>query len=124
MMNRDPVVGFTQRKSITNYYESSPIKEQDKNEEIIETNDQERLELELAINKSLEDQQESIVEINDEERLALELAIKKSLEDQQESIVEINNEVSNTIESSSNSDGKLNKINNIKIHFLFLLHRL
>jgi len=113
MMNRDPVVGFSQRKSTTNYYESSPIKEQeieiDKNEKIVETNDQERLELELAIKKSLEGQQESIIEINDEEHLALELAIKKSLENQQESILEINNDVPNTIESSSDSDGKLNK---------------
>jgi hypothetical protein len=86
MMNRDPVAGLTQRRSITNDHESSPsIQEQEVkvNQPIVEIN---------------------LIQENDEERLALELAIKKSLEDQQES-----NDISNAIESSSDSDGKSNK---------------
>ncbi len=85
-MNRDPVAGLTQRRSITNDHESSPsIQEQEVkvNQPIVEIN---------------------LIQENDEERLALELAIKKSLEDQQES-----NDISNAIESSSDSDGKSNK---------------
>jgi hypothetical protein len=96
MMNRDPVVGFTQRRSITNDHESLPVKEQ----EIKIDTQLERKELVAEIN---------LIEENDEERMMLELAIKKSLEDQQESIVEIDNDIINTIESSSDSDGKSNK---------------
>ena len=61
---------------------------------------------------------ENPIRVNDEERLALELAIKRSLEDQHASNIEDNNDVSNTIESSSDSDGKMNKF---KVNiFIFL----
>lgn len=43
---------------------------------------------------------------NDEERLALEMAIERSLEDQRKLTIENSNDISNTTESSSDSDGK------------------
>jgi hypothetical protein len=95
MMNRDPVSGLSQRRSITNDEESS-------SSSIIEP--------EVKIDARKEPMIEiNLIEESDEERQALELAIKNSLEDQQKPIVEIKNDLSNTVESSSDSDGKLNE---------------
>jgi hypothetical protein len=92
MMNLDPVANLFQRRSATIDREPSPVKEK-----------------EVKIDSpSEQEKQSSPVEQNDEELIALELAIKRSLEDQQEPIIEVNNDISITIESASDSDGKLN----------------
>ena len=94
-MNRDPVSGVTQRRSMTNEEEpsSSPsIKE-----------------TEVKTDAQIEPMNEiNLIEDNQEERLALQLAIKNSLEDQQKPVIEVENDLSNTVESSSDSDGKRN----------------
>jgi hypothetical protein len=97
MMNRDPVVGLTQRTDITIHSdedddESLPVKNQEENDH----------RLAEAIAASLE---KSPIKENDEERIALELAIRNSLEDQHE----INRDLSITVESSdSDSNGEFN----------------
>jgi hypothetical protein len=96
MMNRDPIVGLVQRRSTTIEIDSTN-----------ETND---LEPSVKIDAQFEQDKQSPIEDaiietnfnieNDEERIAVELAIKRSLEDQQE-----NKDISNTVDSSSDSDG-------------------
>ncbi len=94
MMNRDPVSGLTQRRSMTN--------EEEPSSSIIEP--------EVKIDAQNEPMSEiNLIEENDEERQALELAIKNSLEDQQKPVIEVENDLSNIVESSSDSDGKLNQ---------------
>ena len=87
-MNRDPVSGLTQRRSMTNEEQpttsSSVMKEAEK-----ETSGE-----------------IDFIEENEEERQALELAIQRSLEDQQKPTLEVENDLSIATESSSDSDGK------------------
>ena len=61
MINRDPVAGLTQRKSVT-MPEKSPVRQEAP--VVQEDTEQERLDLELAIQKSLEDQTEVPVELS------------------------------------------------------------
>ena len=94
MMNRDPVVRLSQRRSATIELDSTD-------------------DLEPAVTKDVQFEPEKsppVVEINsNEERIELELAIKRSLDDQQESIIEENDDIPNIVESSSDSDGISNE---------------
>jgi hypothetical protein len=114
MMNRDPLAELTQRRSLTNEHLSSPVAEpeiQTDSPPVVETNlIREKDEAHAALGLDIQKPSEPIVETSftrddDEERVALELAIQKSLEDQQE----VDNDVSNSMESSSDSDGKFNR---------------
>ena len=124
MMNRDPVSGLTQRRSLTNDEEAevkidTPIEskieisftqKEDQLQLVGETNvtresDEERAEIELAIRRSLGEI--DAARESDEERAEIEWAIKRSLEDQEEPIVEEkNNYLSDPEDSPSDSDGK------------------
>lgn len=96
MMNRDPVSGLTQRRSLQNEEETEV-----KTDDIPEESKIER----SFTEKPTTDIPTEIVD--DVERAEIELAIKRSLEDQQEASVEQkNHKLSDAAEhSSSDSDG-------------------
>lgn len=95
MMNRDPVSGQTQRRSNTT--------DEEPDEPKIEKSFTEKEEP-LPVGGT------DVIEIDDEERADIELAIKRSLEDQTEPVVENkNNHLSDAADSSSDSDGKFQK---------------
>lgn len=94
-MNRDPVSGLTQRRSLTNDAQPEVIPDVPE-ESKIETKPAEK----PAVNLTEEN--------DDEERAEIELAIRISLENQPEPVVEQNvNDLSDAADSSSDSDGKV-----------------
>jgi hypothetical protein len=96
MMNRDPIVGLAQRRSTT--IEIDSTKETNDLEPLVKIDVQFEQEKQLPIEDAIIETNFNIE--NDEERIAVELAIKRSLEDQKE-----NKDISNTVDSSSDSDG-------------------
>lgn len=92
MMNRDPVSGLTQQRSLTND-EQTEVK--------IDVQEEPKIETEKPVVNLTEENDD------DEERAEIELAIRISLENQSEPIVEQdNNHLSDAAaESSSDSDG-------------------
>ncbi|CAF3780367.1 unnamed protein product [Rotaria sordida] len=110
LINRDPVIGLVQQRNTTiemnsinkiNDYQSSSIEEEEE-EQNVKQDIQIEQKKQSPINENFIE--ENFIRENDEERIALEIAIKRSLEDQQILTNENNNDISNTIESSSDSD--------------------
>ncbi|CAF4212837.1 unnamed protein product, partial [Rotaria sp. Silwood2] len=108
LMNRDPVIGFIQQRNTTIEIDSIFKTNEDKSLSIEE---EQNAKIEIQIEQEKQSQineniiEENFIRDNDEERIALEIAIKRSLEDTQILNSENNNiNISNTIDSSSDSD--------------------
>ncbi|CAF2186057.1 unnamed protein product [Rotaria magnacalcarata] len=109
LMDRDPVTAHVQQQNTTVdidfIIKKDDFKSSSLEEEQIVTIDKpiEKEKKTSPINEPTVEN--SSIREHDEEAIALEIAIKRSLEDQQRSISEnINDDLSNTIESSSDSD--------------------
>ncbi|CAF1293158.1 unnamed protein product [Adineta steineri] len=91
----------------TNIHESSPIKEQSITTDASQSQLKEspiQRETHFELKKRTPIEKSIIQRTSYEEDIDLELAIQRSLEDQQDSIIKENNDISNIVESSSDSD--------------------